>query len=90
MGCGRDLLHVQGNQIGVAMKVELLMTLGCHLCDDAEQIVRRALPTVVVEHVDIAESDEGIERYGTRIPVLRINGKELDWPFSLLDVRSVI
>lgn len=72
------------------MKVELLMTMGCHLCEDAEAIVRRALPQAVVEHVDIAESDVEIARYGTRIPVLRINGKELDWPFSLLDVRSAI
>lgn len=70
------------------MKVELLMTLGCHLCDDAEKVVCRALPKAVVEHVDIAESDDDISLYGTRIPVLRINGKELDWPFSLLDVRS--
>lgn len=66
------------------------MTMGCHLCEDAEAIVRRAIPQAVVEHVDIAESDAGITRYGTRIPVLRINGKELDWPFSLLDVRSAI
>lgn len=70
------------------MKVEILMTMGCHLCDDAEIIVRRALPKAVVEHVDIGESDADIACYGTRIPVLRINGRELDWPFSLLDVRS--
>lgn len=72
------------------MHVELLMTVGCHLCDEAESVVRRALPRATIGHVDIGESDAAIAQYGTRIPVLRLNGKELDWPFSLLDVRSLI
>ena len=33
---------------------------------------------------DIAQSEALVERYGTRIPVLRRNdtGAELDWPFT--------
>lgn len=71
------------------MKVELLMTVGCHLCDDAELVVRRALPQAYIIRVDIADNDADIDMYGTRIPVVRINGQELDWPFSLLDIRAL-
>ena len=71
------------------MRVELLMTLGCHLCEDAEQVVRRALPQADIAFVDIGDSDADIERYEQRIPVLRYADRELDWPFSLLDVRTL-
>ena len=39
---------------------------------------------IAVYVVDIAQSEELVERYGTRIPVLRRNdtGAELDWPFT--------
>ena len=72
------------------MELELLMTEGCHLCHDAEALVRMALPKAHIRFVDIGDSDVDIERYGERIPVLRHNGRELDWPFSLLDVRALI
>lgn len=72
------------------MKLELLTTLGCHLCEDAEAMVRQVFPRANLTLVDIAERDAWIERYGTRIPVLCYDGKELDWPFSLLDVRAFV
>lgn len=71
------------------MQIELLMTVGCHLCHDAEQVVRRALPQADIRFVDIGDNDADIERYGQRIPVVRYAGVELDWPFSLLDVRTL-
>ena len=71
------------------MQVELLMTVGCHLCDDAEQLVRRALPQADILFVDIGDNDADIERYGQRIPVVRYADTELDWPFSLLDIRTL-
>lgn len=64
---------------------QLLGTLGCHLCEAAEEVlmpfVERGL---VVELVDIAEQAEWVERYGLRIPVLRRTdtAAELDWPFD--------
>lgn len=70
------------------MRVQLLTTAGCHLCEEAQALVKRAAPTVELELVDIAEDDQLIERYGTRIPVLRQGERELAWPFSLLDVRG--
>lgn len=66
-------------------------TLGCHLCELAEVQLSAAmaqLPAAIeIECVDIAEgdhSDELIERYGVRIPVLRRehDQSELGWPFA--------
>jgi glutaredoxin len=54
----------------------------CHLCEQAEAILHES--GIAAEHVDIAEDDALIERYGTRIPVLRRadSGAELGWPFD--------
>ncbi|MDN3639555.1 glutaredoxin family protein [Simiduia curdlanivorans] len=66
----------------------LFATSGCHLCSVAENIVAKALdrcpkPIQFIEK-DIADSDELIESYGTRIPVLRVQDceAELSWPFT--------
>ena len=64
---------------------QLFGTLGCHLCEIAEA---ELLPMVeyglLVELVDISESEVMFETYGLRIPVLRRvdTGAELDWPFD--------
>lgn len=68
----------------------LLTTAGCHLCDQALALVHRAAPGLQVTQLDIADDDGLIEAYGERIPVLRLNGQELQWPFSLLDVRQAL
>ncbi len=71
------------------MQAELLTTAGCHLCDQALAVIRCAAPTLELTLTDIAEDDELITRYGERIPVLRMKGTELCWPFGLLDVRAL-
>ncbi len=72
------------------VRIELFTTLGCHLCEQAEVLLRQAAPFATVEKVDIAEDDELIARYGERIPVLRFQGRELAWPFGLLDIREYL
>jgi hypothetical protein len=63
-------------------------TLGCHLCELAEvqlSTVMAQLPAAIeIECIDIADSDELVDRYGVRIPVLRRerDHAELDWPFA--------
>jgi hypothetical protein len=46
----------------------------------------------IVSRVDIAVSDGLIERYGTRIPVLRANttAAELGWPFNAEDLDAFL
>lgn len=64
---------------------QLFGTLGCHLCEIAEA---ELLPLVehglLVELMDISESEAMFETYSLRIPVLRRvdTGAELDWPFN--------
>ena len=72
------------------MQAELLTTAGCHLCDQALEVIRRAAPMLELTLVDIAEDDALIERYGEKIPVLRLAHCELCWPFGLLDVRMLV
>jgi hypothetical protein len=62
---------------------------GCHLCEDAEALLRQLFGTNFsqVEAIEISESDALVERYGIRIPVIAYrseNGewRELGWPFD--------
>lgn len=68
------------------MELVFYTTDQCHLCELAEALlIHTPMPEPVpVDAVDIAQSEELVERYGTRIPVLRRNdtGAELDWPFT--------
>lgn len=72
------------------MRLTLFSTHPCHLCVQAEELVRRALPSAELEVVDIGEDDALIEQYGTLIPVLVYAEKEIHWPFSLLDIRTLV
>ncbi|MCB1646318.1 MAG: glutaredoxin family protein [Pseudomonadales bacterium] len=75
-----------------AVIVQLYTTLGCHLCELAEELLMQALRSGIsfsIEATEISNSDELIERYGIRIPVIRCNGsdRELGWPFSLAQLQ---
>ena len=74
--------------MNTAARIELLTTLGCHLCEQAEALVRQAAPGLPVVQIDIADDDQLIAQYGEIIPVLRYQGRELRWPFGLLDIRE--
>ncbi len=54
----------------------------CHLCDHAKAILRAT--GIEADHIDIAEDDDLLEKYGMRIPVLRSKdtGAEIGWPFD--------
>lgn len=57
-------------------KLILYTRTGCHLCDDARKILdehARWLPTVV--EIDIDHDPRLIERFGTCVPVVSIDGK---------------
>lgn len=72
----------------------LYTTQGCHLCEQAEEIVRPLLVRygLVLELIEIAGSEELMERYGLRIPVLRLSGAtaELGWPFDAAAAEAFI
>ncbi|MEX0732025.1 MAG: glutaredoxin family protein [Aquisalimonadaceae bacterium] len=78
------------------MKGSLLLygTSHCHLCAQAEAILADvgSAKRITVRHVDIAEDDALMQRYGLRIPVLSTTDgdKELNWPFDHVDVLGLI
>jgi hypothetical protein len=74
-------------------KLILFGTLGCHLCEEANQLISACdLNNIEIEHVDIAEHEQWQEKYAIRIPVLYHSSskKELNWPFTELDVQRLI
>lgn len=70
--------------------IQLYGTEFCHLCEEAEAILHKA--GVAVVHIDIAEHDDLLEKYGARIPVLRRidSDAELGWPFDAVAVARFL
>jgi hypothetical protein len=70
--------------------VQLLLygTEGCHLCEQAAELIDAILKAapqleVAVSHVDIATDDDLFARYGLLIPVIGLpSGEELRWPID--------
>ena len=74
--------------------IYLYHTSGCHLCELAKAIVIPLLAAsdLLIEEIDIAETDLLIERYGVRIPVLKLadHTEELGWPFDSAQAASYL
>ena len=72
----------------------LYTTAGCHLCEEAQSMVTPLMASygLVLEAVEIANSDILLQRYGARIPVLKIESEsgELGWPFNQAQVIAFI
>lgn len=64
------------------MRLVLYGKESCHLCDEAEDVLREL--GIVAEYVDIESEASLLEDYGIRIPVLKRldSGAELGWPFD--------
>lgn len=71
------------------MRITLLGRAGCHLCDDAEELVRSLGHGV--DRVDIDGDDALVRDFGLRIPVLLDeHGRVLaEGRITLDDVRGV-
>ncbi len=71
---------------------------GCHLCDDAElllrdelaQRARAGLPSIHIQHVDISADPELEGRYRRRIPVFAIGDVESELVTSGRQVREFL
>ena len=72
------------------MDIKLYGTACCHLCEEAQAILRER--GIQADHVDIADDDELLEKYGIRIPVLKRvdTGAELGWPFDAAAVSRFL
>ena len=71
--------------------LNLYSTSHCHLCEQAELILKE-LNLTSMKTIDIAEDSLLLQLYGLRIPVLlRLDtNAQLDWPFSVAEVVSFL
>jgi len=72
--------------------VTLYTRVGCHLCEEAEQVLRaeQAMTAFALELVDVDREVELARRYGVRVPVVAIDGVdvfEYQVPVDLLRAR---
>ena len=66
----------------------LYSTEGCHLCEMASDLFKQLNLLDYISIVDIAFDDALFSRYGVTIPVVNINGNELNWPFTLEQLKE--
>jgi glutaredoxin len=69
--------------------VTLYTRAGCHLCEDAEAVLRELQPAAAfrLDLVDVDSDPELTRRYGVRVPVVAVDGVEefeLEVPADLL------
>ena len=57
----------------------------CHLCEEAEDLLRASGLAGSYQEVDIESDLELLKRYGVTVPVLKRpdTGQELFWPFDV-------
>ena len=72
--------------------VTVYTRVGCHLCEEAERVVREAQADgeFRLELVDVDRDPELARRYGVRVPVVAVDGEELfeyEVPPDLLRAR---
>ncbi|MGH3100875.1 MAG: glutaredoxin family protein, partial [Thermoleophilia bacterium] len=60
-------------------RVTLYTRTGCHLCEEAERVLRQEQPAAGfrLELVDIDHDPALANRYGVRVPVVAVDGEDL-------------
>lgn len=75
------------------MLLTLFTTEGCHLCEEAHELLLNVADKqpLRIQLQEIGDNDDLVARYGIRIPVVRFpDQQELDWPFTELDIEQTI
>ena len=73
--------------------ITLLSRAGCHLCDDAREVIARVAAEFDVpwEELDITTSDSHLRQYWDQIPVTLIDGVQHDfWHVSEERLRAAL
>ncbi|WP_102795380.1 glutaredoxin family protein [Bowmanella denitrificans] len=66
-------------------------TVACHLCEEAEALVRAHAPMCALQKVDIMDDDAVFSQYRYSIPVLKDSqGRELCWPFDATQLNEFL
>lgn len=78
---------------GPVPRVTLLTRPGCHLCDDAREVVVRVVAELGVpwEELDITQDEELYRNYWEQIPVTLVDGEQHDfWRVSEDRLRAAL
>ncbi|MEI7742364.1 MAG: glutaredoxin family protein [Chloroflexota bacterium] len=78
--------------------IDLYGRAGCHLCDDAHELLAallgdrasRGLPAPTVTQHDIDTHDDLQRRYAFTIPVIAVAGRELELATSAAKIRRFL
>ena len=74
-------------------RITLLGRPGCHLCDDAREVIRRVAGDLGVawEERDITQSEDDLREYWEQIPVTFVDGVQHDfWRVSEDRLRAAL
>jgi glutaredoxin len=60
------------------IRIEIYSRPGCHLCDEAKEVIERSQARYVLDIrvINVEEDPELEARYGTEIPVVFISGRK--------------
>jgi glutaredoxin len=63
------------------LRVVMYTRHGCHLCDEARGMLEQLRGRFMfdLELIDVDQQNELAQRYGERIPVIEVGGKERMW-----------
>jgi hypothetical protein len=78
---------------GAGPVITLLTRPGCHLCDDAREVIARVAGDLGVgwQERDITRSESDLRAYGDMIPVTLIDGEQHDfWRVSEQRLRAAL
>jgi glutaredoxin len=72
-------------------RMTLYERAGCHLCEDAAALLDEVIGPDRYERVDIESDDDLLVRYGHRIPVVALDGRDrLELVITAPDVRALV
>ncbi len=77
----------------MAARITLLSRPGCHLCDDAREVIQRVAGDLGVswEERDITLSEDDMREYWDKIPVTLVDGVQHDfWRVTESRLRSAL
>jgi hypothetical protein len=66
---------------GTAARITLVGRPGCHLCDDAREVVRRVADDIGTGWLEVSVDDDPdlLARYSDQVPVVLVDGAQHDF-----------
>jgi glutaredoxin len=72
----------------MSQQIILYSTWGCHLCEQAELLLKEAGLIDKYQVIDIVDDEVAFARYRVAIPVVTSGNNELCWPFDAVQLAD--